>query len=72
MSDQYLDIVKEQWGNILVLYKKFEDKKPVMSYDIQEQRISEGVWDSHAFFPSMRIMSRIGLPLPSAVACLLI
>jgi hypothetical protein len=50
MSDQYLDIIKEQWGNILMLYKKFEDKKPVMSYDIQEQRISEGVWDSsHTF-----------------------
>jgi hypothetical protein len=39
MSDQYLDIIKEQWGNILMLYKKFDDKKPVMSYDIQEQRI---------------------------------
>jgi hypothetical protein len=29
----------EQWDNILGLYKRFEDKKPVMLLDIQEQKI---------------------------------
>ncbi len=37
--EQYLGYVEEQWPNILSLYKKFEDKKPVMLFDIQEQKI---------------------------------
>jgi hypothetical protein len=39
MSDPYLSVVQEQWPNILMLYKRFEDKKPIMLFDIQEQRI---------------------------------
>jgi len=37
--DEYLEIVYAQWHNILRLYEKFADKRPVMLYDIQEQRI---------------------------------
>ena len=39
MNEQYLDIIDEQWSNILKLYKKFEDKKPIMLFDMQEKRI---------------------------------
>jgi hypothetical protein len=39
MYEQYWDAVGEQWDNILGLYKQFEDKKPVMLFDIQEQKI---------------------------------
>jgi len=39
MYEQYWDAVGEQWDNILGLYKRFEDKKPVMLLDIQEQKI---------------------------------
>jgi hypothetical protein len=39
MSDPYFAMVQEQWPYILMLYKKFEDKQPVMLFDIQEQRI---------------------------------
>jgi len=39
MYEQYWDAVGEQWDNILGLYKRFEDKKPVMLFDIQEQKI---------------------------------
>jgi len=38
-SEQYLDVIDEQWSNILKLYKKFEDKKPIMLFDMQEKRI---------------------------------
>ncbi len=38
-DDPYLDIVYEQWPNILKLYTVFADKKPVMLFDVQEQRI---------------------------------
>ncbi len=39
MYEQYGDAVGEQWDNILGLYKRFDDKKPVMLLDIQEQKI---------------------------------
>jgi hypothetical protein len=39
MYEQYWDAVGEQWDNIIGLYKQFEDKKPVMLFDIQEQKI---------------------------------
>jgi len=39
MYEQYWDAVGEQWNNILGLYKRFEDKKPVILLDIQEQKI---------------------------------
>ena len=35
----YLDVVGEQWENILNLYAAFQDKRPVMLFDIQEDRI---------------------------------
>jgi hypothetical protein len=37
--DEYLDVAYEQWENIFWLYREFEEKHPVMLYDIQEQRI---------------------------------
>jgi hypothetical protein len=39
MNEQYLDVIDEQWSNILKLYKKFEDKKPIMLFDMQEKSI---------------------------------
>ena len=39
MFDEYWDAVGEQWDNIFMIYKRFEDKKPVMLLDIQEQKI---------------------------------
>lgn len=38
-SDYLLDVAQKNLPNILEVYKKFEDKKPVMLFDIQEQRI---------------------------------
>lgn len=38
-SDYLLNAVHEQWGNILKMYKLFEEKDPIVLFDIQEQRI---------------------------------
>ncbi len=38
-KNPYLNIVGEQWENILRLYVAFQDKRPVMLFDIQEGRI---------------------------------
>jgi hypothetical protein len=38
-DDPYLDIIDEQWEHILMWYNLFASKRPVMLYDVQEQRI---------------------------------
>jgi hypothetical protein len=38
-SDYLLEAAQENWPHILMAYRQFEDKKPVVLYDIQEQRI---------------------------------
>lgn len=38
-NDPYLDVVGEQWEDILSLYAAFQDKRPVMLFDVQEGRI---------------------------------
>jgi len=37
--DELLDVALEQYGNIVMMYEMFEDKRPIMLFDIQEQRI---------------------------------
>jgi hypothetical protein len=39
MNDPYWDMICEQWSNISRWYQLFAAKRPVMLYDIQEQRI---------------------------------
>jgi len=39
MRDVYLDIVYQYQSFIVKLYEQYADKKPVMLFDIQEQRI---------------------------------
>ncbi len=39
MRDEYLEAINMQWDNILKLYKKLEDYRPIMLYDVSEQKI---------------------------------
>ena len=39
MSEEFFETVSEHWRQILKLYKKFEDKKPIMLIDVQEKKI---------------------------------
>jgi predicted secreted acid phosphatase len=39
MYDQYFDMLQQWWDTILFVYKKHEDKKPVILLDIQEELI---------------------------------
>jgi hypothetical protein len=38
-TDLYLEILEEQWNNIIMLYNTFADIQPIMLYDIQDQKI---------------------------------
>jgi hypothetical protein len=38
-KDPLFDAMAEHWEQIVAGYKQFEDKRPVMLYDIQENRI---------------------------------
>jgi hypothetical protein len=39
MRDRYLDVVCQHQSAIVMLYEQYGDKKPIMLFDIQEQRI---------------------------------
>jgi hypothetical protein len=39
MSDPYFEAIQEQWPNIRALYMTYGGKKPIILYDIQEQKI---------------------------------
>jgi hypothetical protein len=38
-SDYLLDAAEENWPDIVAAYKRFEDKKPVVLYDLRERLI---------------------------------
>jgi hypothetical protein len=39
MSDQYYSAIEEQWSNIRGLYMAYGSKRPIMLYDIHENKI---------------------------------
>jgi hypothetical protein len=39
MSDPYLEAIHEQWPNIRGLYSMYESERPIILYDIQEEKI---------------------------------
>ncbi len=39
MCDQYFDLIDEQWNNIAMIYNSFADKKPIIEYDVDDQKI---------------------------------
>lgn len=39
MKDPYLDMINSQWDNIIMMYQTFQDKKPIIEYEIDTQRI---------------------------------
>jgi hypothetical protein len=39
MSDRYFKALQEQWPNIRALYKTYEIKKPIILYDVDEEKL---------------------------------
>jgi len=39
MNDPYLGLIETQWNNIIKIYNAFQEKNPVMEYDIGEKKI---------------------------------
>ena len=39
MHDPYLDLIDKHWNNILMIYKSVQDKKPILEYDVDGQKI---------------------------------
>jgi hypothetical protein len=38
-ADYLLEAAEANWQHILMMYKLFEEKNPIMLYDLQEQRV---------------------------------
>jgi hypothetical protein len=39
MSDPYFEAIQEQWPHIRGLYMTYQNKRPIILYDIQEDKI---------------------------------
>jgi hypothetical protein len=39
MSDPYFEAMQKQWSNIRALYMMYEDERPIVLYDIHENKI---------------------------------
>jgi hypothetical protein len=57
--DYLLEAAERNWSHILMVYRQFEDKKPVVLFDIQEQRIY--VYPYAAFLHDLSEKSQIML-----------
>ena len=38
-DDPYLDMIGEQWDNIVMMYQTFKDKEQIIEYDVATQKI---------------------------------
>ena len=38
-DDPYLELIDEQWDNIVWVYGTFRDKKPIIEYDVTHKKI---------------------------------
>ena len=39
MNDPYEDIINDYWDDIMIAYNDFKDKKPIIEFDIIDQKI---------------------------------
>ncbi len=39
MDDPYLDLIDGQWNNIAMLYLSFQDKNPILEYDLVKNKM---------------------------------
>ena len=39
MNDPYLDLIDEHWNNITNVYAVFKNKKPIIEYDVSDNKL---------------------------------
>jgi hypothetical protein len=59
MSDPYLKAIQEQWSYIRALYLTYESKKPIILYDLEDEKIY--AYPYKAFKAEMRKNSQSSL-----------
>ena len=57
--DYLLDVVYEHWHTILLAYREYEGRKPIVLYDIQDKKVY--VYDYEGFMAEMSPKSQPGL-----------
>ena len=65
-GDYLFDAMAEYWEHVVRVYRKFEDKRPVMLYDIQERRIYACPYES--FKSEMTAKTQVSLTEQYALA----
>lgn len=39
MDDMYWNLIEDNWDNIIMVYQVFKNKKPIIEYEVNTQRI---------------------------------
>ena len=66
--DPDLDVVYQQWPFIMMLYRQYADRKPVMLFDIQEQRVYAFPYKAYRAELSERSQASLALQYERALA----
>ncbi len=51
-DDPYVDMIDEQWDNIVIVYQTFRGKDQIIEYDVTEQKIYAYPADEYVQTPS--------------------
>ena len=66
-DDPYLDVAWKQHGHVCYLYSQFADERPVMLFDIQEQRVY--AYPYREFAADLSERSQVSLAQQYRAAC---
>lgn len=53
MNDPYLDLIFTQWDKIIMMYQSFQDKTPIIEYEIDTQKIYS--------YPARQYLNSLGI-----------
>ena len=59
MDDYLFDALSEHWEHVVVAYRQFEDKRPIMLYDVQEKQ--SFAYSYEGFKSEMPVESQLSL-----------
>ncbi len=68
-DDPYVDMIDEQWDNIVIVYQTFRGKDQIIEYDVTEQKIYSYPADEYVQTLSERTRDQTARQFAEATRC---
>ena len=68
-DDPYLDMIDEQWDNIVMMYQTFRGKDQIIEYDVTEQKVYSYPADEYVRTLSERTRDQTARQFAEATRC---